>query len=108
MLPRVEPLGGGHPRGDGVGAEGAIPHMVALHGEDDVAIRTYRDGDDLRRIHWPATAHRGELMVRQEDRPGPPARGPGAGLPLQRPPGLGRLRLVRVGRDRGAPRWPCT
>jgi uncharacterized protein (DUF58 family) len=43
--------------------------MVALHGEDDVAIRTYRDGDDLRRIHWPATAHRGELMVRQEDRP---------------------------------------
>jgi uncharacterized protein (DUF58 family) len=69
VLPRVEPLGGGQPRGDGVGAEGAIPHMVALHGEDDVAIRTYRDGDDLRRIHWPATAHRGELMVRQEDRP---------------------------------------
>jgi uncharacterized protein (DUF58 family) len=69
VLPRVEALGGGHPRGDGVGAEGAVPHMVALHGEDDVAIRTYRDGDDLRRIHWPATAHRGELMVRQEDRP---------------------------------------
>ena len=69
VLPRVEPLGGGHPQGDGVGAEGAIPHMVALHGEDDVTIRTYRDGDDLRRIHWPATAHRGELMVRQEDRP---------------------------------------
>ena len=69
VLPRVEPLGGGHPRGDGVGAEGAIPHMVALHGEDDVAIRSYRDGDDLRRIHWPATAHRAELMVRQEDRP---------------------------------------
>jgi uncharacterized protein (DUF58 family) len=69
VLPRIEVLGSGRPRGDGMGEEGAIPHMVALHGEDDVAIRSYRDGDDLRRIHWPATAHRSELMVRQEDRP---------------------------------------
>ncbi len=69
VLPRIEVLGSGRPRGDGFGAEGAIPHMVALHGEDDAAIRSYRDGDDLRRIHWPATAHRSELMVRQEDRP---------------------------------------
>jgi uncharacterized protein (DUF58 family) len=43
--------------------------MVALHGEDDVAVRSYRDGDDLRRIHWPTTAHRSKLMVRQEDHP---------------------------------------
>ena len=69
VLPRIEPLGRGHPRADGIGAEGAIPHMVALHGEDDVAVRSYRQGDDLRRIHWPATAHRSELMVRQEDHP---------------------------------------
>ncbi|OLP72781.1 hypothetical protein BJM39_09955 [Salmonella enterica subsp. enterica serovar Javiana] len=69
VLPRILPLGGGQPPGSGVGAEGAIPHMVALHGEDDVSIRSYRDGDDLRRIHWPATAKTGELMVRQEDRP---------------------------------------
>ena len=69
VLPRIEVLGRGHPRANGVGAEGAIPHMVALHGEDDVAVRSYRQGDDLRRIHWPATAHRSELMVRQEDHP---------------------------------------
>jgi uncharacterized protein (DUF58 family) len=69
ILPRVEDLGGRRPRGNGLGAEGAIPYMVALHGEDDASIRTYRDGDDLRRIHWPTTAHRSELMVRQEDRP---------------------------------------
>jgi uncharacterized protein (DUF58 family) len=69
VLPRTEVLGRGHPRAHGVGAEGSIPHMVALHGEDDVAVRSYREGDDLRRIHWPATAHRSELMVRQEDRP---------------------------------------
>lgn len=69
VLPRIEVLGRGRPRSEGIGAEGTIPHMVALHGEDDVAVRSYRDGDDLRRIHWPATAHRSMLMVRQEDLP---------------------------------------
>ncbi|WP_324653627.1 DUF58 domain-containing protein [Georgenia sp. H159] len=69
VLPRIEPLGPERVHGGGLGREGQIPHMVALHGEDDVSIRAYRDGDDLRRVHWPTTAHRGELMVRQEDRP---------------------------------------
>ncbi len=69
VLPRIDPLVGGRPPGNGVGAEGEIPFMVALHGEDDQSIREYRDGDDLRRIHWPATARTGDLMVRQEDRP---------------------------------------
>ncbi|WP_454085810.1 DUF58 domain-containing protein [Georgenia sp. Marseille-Q6866] len=69
VLPRIEPLGPNRVHGGGLGREGQVPHMVALHGEDDVSIRAYRDGDDLRRVHWPTTAHRGELMVRQEDRP---------------------------------------
>ncbi len=69
VLPRIEILGSGRPRAEGIGAEGTFPHMVALHGEDDVAVRSYHDGDDLRRIHWPATAHRSMLMVRQEDLP---------------------------------------
>lgn len=69
IRPRVVPLGQGQPSGSGFGVEGETPQMVALHGEDDVSIRGYRDGDDLRKVHWPATAHRGELMVRQEDRP---------------------------------------
>ncbi len=68
VLPRVLDLVGGA-SATGVGTEGTIPHMVALHGEDDVSVREYRDGDDLRRIHWPATARTGDLMVRQEDRP---------------------------------------
>lgn len=42
---------------------------IALRGEQDVSIRAYVEGDELRRIHWPATAHRGELMVRHEDQP---------------------------------------
>ncbi|MBR7744407.1 DUF58 domain-containing protein [Phycicoccus sp. BSK3Z-2] len=69
VLPRVVPLESGRSLGSGIGSEGTIPHMVALHGEDDQTIREYRDGDDLRRIHWPATARTGDLMVRQEDRP---------------------------------------
>lgn len=69
VLPRIVALGEGRVRGSSRGSEGEMPQMVALHGEDDVSIRTYRDGDELRRVHWPATAHRGELMVRQEDRP---------------------------------------
>lgn len=69
VLPRLHDLGDGRVRGTSRGSEGEMPQMVALHGEDDVSIRVYRDGDELRRVHWPATAHRGEIMVRQEDRP---------------------------------------
>ncbi len=69
VLPRIHPLSTARALGAGVGSEGTVPHMIGLHGEDDQAIREYRDGDDLRRIHWPMTSHTGELMVRQEDRP---------------------------------------
>src|SRR3712207_7478095 len=31
--------------------------------------RAYRHGDDLRKVHWRATARTGELMVRLEERP---------------------------------------
>lgn len=36
-------------------------------GDDVGMIREYVLGDDLRRIHWPATAHRASLMVRQPE-----------------------------------------
>lgn len=42
---------------------------VATAGEDDVATRQWRHGDDLRRVHWRATARVGELMVRTEEQP---------------------------------------
>ncbi len=69
VLPQILSLSTGRSIGAGTGTEGLVPHMIGLHGEDDQAIREYRDGDDLRRIHWPMTSHTGELMVRQEDRP---------------------------------------
>ncbi|MFC4554210.1 DUF58 domain-containing protein [Georgenia faecalis] len=69
VLPRITALGDAPVRGHGSGGDGPLPHTVALHGDDDVSVRSYREGDDLRHVHWPATAHRGELMVRQEERP---------------------------------------
>lgn len=42
---------------------------VAAAGAMDMTVREYRDGDDLRRVHWPTTARRGQLMVRRDERP---------------------------------------
>lgn len=47
---------------------GEVEAGVAQSGDsDDVLTRDYRRGDPLRRIHWRATAHAGELRVRQEE-----------------------------------------
>src|SRR5687767_9433600 len=69
VVPRVRPLGAGGPAGgQGGGGEGSR-RTIAVHGEDDVSTREYRHGDDLRKVHWRATARMGELMVRLEERP---------------------------------------
>jgi uncharacterized protein (DUF58 family) len=69
VVPRVRPLGAGGPAGgQGGGGEGSR-RTIAVHGEDDVSTREYRHGDDLRKVHWRATARTGELMVRLEERP---------------------------------------
>ena len=39
-------------------------------GDEFFALRPYADGDDLRRIHWRASAKRDDLVVRQDERPG--------------------------------------
>ncbi len=51
------------------GAGDSLARAAAVSGEDDIATREYRDGDDLRRVHWRSTAKRGELMVRREEQP---------------------------------------
>jgi uncharacterized protein (DUF58 family) len=69
VVPRVVPLGPDGPAGgQGGGGEGSR-RTIAVHGEDDVSTREYRHGDDLRKVHWKATARTGELMVRLEERP---------------------------------------
>ncbi len=45
------------------------PMGMGRVGEDFYALRAYSVGDDLRRVHWPTTARRGELMVRQDELP---------------------------------------
>ena len=70
VYPRVDqvlpvPVTLGHdPHG---GAED--PPGLGRIGEDFYALRSYTVGDDLRRVHWPTTARRGELMVRQDELP---------------------------------------
>ena len=53
-------------RGEGT-AGAALAHQG--QGTSDVLVRPYRQGDELRRVHWRSTARHDELMVRLEERP---------------------------------------
>ncbi len=50
---------------------GGAAHRNALgrQGDDFYALRPYVMGDDLRRVHWPSTARRDDLVVRQDEQP---------------------------------------
>ena len=39
-------------------------------GNELFGLREYRPGDSLRRIHWPSSARRGEIVVREYEPPG--------------------------------------
>lgn len=69
VTPPVHSLPGLPWRSDWGGRGDSRPRAVSASGEDDVATREYRHGDDLRRVHWRSTARRGELMVRREEQP---------------------------------------
>ena len=64
---RLAPLP--HTRGDDPTAGAPRRTAVGSSGQDLYGLRPYEVGDDLRRVHWPSTAHTGDLMVRQLELP---------------------------------------
>lgn len=69
VIPRTEALPPVRLSGESSGYGDGSRRSLALAGDDDVIPRTYRRGDDLRRVHWRSTARYGELMVRREEQP---------------------------------------
>jgi uncharacterized protein (DUF58 family) len=67
VTPRVYPLARTMISRSWAGEGDGRSRLAAAAGEDDVIPRPYRDGDDLRRVHWRSTARYGELMVRREE-----------------------------------------
>ncbi len=70
VYPRIDPV---RPLPDSPGRDRhhTTPRAAAvgLTGEDFYALRAYQQGDDMRRVHWPSTARRDEIMIRQNEVP---------------------------------------
>lgn len=69
VTPAVQALPASRLSGEWSGTGDNRPRAFAAAGTEDVTVREYRQGDDLRRVHWPSTARAGELMVRREEQP---------------------------------------
>jgi uncharacterized protein (DUF58 family) len=69
VTPRVVPLPVVPLSGAWTGSGDNRPRAFASGSAEDVTVREYRRGDDLRRVHWRSSAHSGELMVRREEQP---------------------------------------
>src|SRR5215471_1845807 len=67
VTPPITPLPWTAFGGTWLKADGSRASTASAAGEDDVVPRAYRDGDELRRVHWRSTARYGELMVRREE-----------------------------------------
>jgi uncharacterized protein (DUF58 family) len=67
VTPKIVPLSRSVVSGSWLGEGDGRTRTAAAAGEDDVIPRAYRDGDELRRVHWRSTARYGELMVRREE-----------------------------------------
>ncbi|MBT8246446.1 MAG: DUF58 domain-containing protein, partial [Acidimicrobiia bacterium] len=70
VYPAIETLDGfPTTRGHDPSVQSAHPSHAPSGGDDFFTLREYRQGDDLRRVHWPSSAKRDELMIRQLEIP---------------------------------------
>ena len=70
VYPQVEPLQGFPAvRGLDPAVQSSRPTFVPHGGEDFFTLREYVIGDDLRKVHWPSSAKRDELMIKQLEVP---------------------------------------
>jgi uncharacterized protein (DUF58 family) len=69
VTPRVVSLSPIPLSGAWTGSGDNRPRAFASGSAEDVTVREYRRGDDLRRVHWRSSARVGELMVRREEQP---------------------------------------
>lgn len=69
ITPQVLPLRAQDLSGEWSGTGERQPRAFTVGSAEDVTVREYRRGDDLRRVHWRSSAHAGELMVRREEQP---------------------------------------
>lgn len=69
VTPRTVPLPIFPLAGAWTGSGDNRPRAFATGSAEDVTVREYRQGDDLRRVHWRSSARTGELMVRREEQP---------------------------------------
>jgi len=69
LFPKVQPVGGLEKLGSRPSFAPSVP-TTAPAGQSAVylGVRDFRFGDDLRRIHWPATARHGRPMVKEFER----------------------------------------
>ncbi len=72
VYPRIWTLSDEIPLGGATGGGRGRTQPLAS-GEDLAHVREYVRGDDLRKVHWATTAHRGKLMIRQPEAPRDPS-----------------------------------
>lgn len=69
ITPQIDVLPPSRVFGDWASGGDGRSAAMAHRGDDDIVPREYRHGDDLRRMHWRASARAGSLMVRREEQP---------------------------------------